>query len=188
MDQPDRAIQIKDNARAFQRMKSAQAPFVVLKQPPLHRHARSALDNLVPNQRTYPWQYGNSRTEATELYFKGPVPLLEATCYLTHRTFIREEVKNQPKDSTSIGLANAMASQWTQTLLSHQKTAASNEQRPTAIDMVAKAKSVPPWITGASLPKPAHNDTVREHEDESTWTSPTHGNYLQKHRSFQSCP
>lgn len=82
-----------------------------------------------PTQIIQPWQFGHGETKATVLYLGGGLPALRPTDIVEGREQrIRRmgpsEFRKQERSRTFAGIAAAMATQWGDYLISHQRLAA----------------------------------------------------------------
>ena len=110
-------------AKFFKRLLDADAPFVVLENPAMHRYATAAIGGLRPSQYIHPFEHGHGETKSIGLYADG-LPLLQATKLVTGRTHVRASLPQSPQRSaihgrTYLGVAAAMATQWTPVFAQH---------------------------------------------------------------------
>ena len=123
---PNRFLDMHRGAKFFKRLLDADAPFVALENPAMHRYATAAIGGLRPSQYIHPFEHGHGETKSMGIYADG-LPLLLATKLVTDRTHLRASLPQSPQRSairgrTYLGVAAAMAIQWTPVLAQHVAT------------------------------------------------------------------
>ena len=146
---PNRFHDMHQGAKFFRLLLDADAPFVALENPAMHRHATAAIGGLRPSQYIHPFEHGHGETKSIGIYADG-LPRLLATKLVEGRAHLRAALPQSPQRSairgrTYIGVAAAMAIQWTPTLAQHvatQRTGirSSNDTR-SAFDLCLAAAS-----------------------------------------------
>jgi hypothetical protein len=107
-------------AKFFKLLLDADAPFVILENPAMHRYGTAAIGGLRPSQYIHPFEHGHGETKSIGIYADG-LPLLTATKLVAGRTHVRASLPQSPQRSairgrTYLGVAAAMALQWTPVL------------------------------------------------------------------------
>ena len=120
---PNRFLDMHRGAKFFKRLLDADAPFVALENPAMHRYATAAIGGLWPSQYIHPFEHGHGETKSIGIYADG-LPLLTVTNLMTGRTHVRASLPQSPQRSairgrTYIGVAAAMATQWTKVIAKH---------------------------------------------------------------------
>ena len=123
---PNRFLDMHRGAKFFRRLLDADAPFVALENPAMHRYATAAIGGLRPSQYIHPFEHGHGETKSIGIYADG-LPLLLASKLVTGRTHVRASLPQSPQRSairgrTYLGVAAAMAIQWTPVLAQHVAT------------------------------------------------------------------
>ena len=123
---PNRFHDMHRGAKFFRLLLDADAPFVALENPAMHRHATAAIGGLRPSQYIHPFEHGHGETKSIGIYADG-LPRLLATKLVEGRAHLRAALPQSPQRSairgrTYIGVAAAMAIQWTPTLAQHVAT------------------------------------------------------------------
>ena len=144
---PDRVEQLKQAAQTFNRMAAADAPFVAIENPKMHRFATALVGGRKPTQYVHPWQHGTGHTKPTGLYLKN-LPQIEPTEIVAGREPAMARLPPSPTRSedrsrTYKGIAAAMALQWMPTLIEHIRSH-SRETLTTAPNGLASAAR-PTW-------------------------------------------
>ena len=123
---PNRFLDMHRSAKFFKRLLDADAPFVALENPAMHRHATAAIGGLRPSQYIHPFEHGHGETKSIGIWADG-LPLLLATKLVAGRAHLRASLPQSPQRSairgrTYLGVAAAMAIQWTPVLAQHVAT------------------------------------------------------------------
>ena len=114
---PNRFLDMHRGAKFFKLLLDADAPFVILENPAMHRYATAAIGGLRPSQYIHPFEHGHGETKSIGIYADG-LPLLQATRLVAGRVHVRASLPQSPQRSairgrTYLGVAAAMATQWT---------------------------------------------------------------------------
>lgn len=124
----DRWAKMGAGALFFRLMLQAPAPFKAVENPIMLGHPKRLFGIPDPTQIIQPWQFGHGETKATGLWLDGLPPLVP-----THIVSGREQriwkmgpgpERQKERSRTFAGIAQAMASQWGDFLLSQQRAAA----------------------------------------------------------------
>ena len=75
---PNRFFDMHRGAKFFRLLLDADAPFVALENPAMHRHATAAIGGLRPSQYIHPFEHGHGETKSIGIYADG-LPRLLAT-------------------------------------------------------------------------------------------------------------
>jgi hypothetical protein len=126
--EPGRMDRVREAADVFLRMIAVDAPYVALEQPIIHRHARALLGELTPSQYVQLWQHGTGHIKTTCLYLSSGLPPLTPTHEVPGRIRAMANLPASPRrgeqrSRTYLGIAGAMAAQWTPILLEYLATA-----------------------------------------------------------------
>ena len=136
-------------AKFFRRLLDADAPFVALENPAMHRYATAAIGGLRPSQYIHPFEHGHGETKSIGIYADG-LPLLLASKLVMGRTHVRASLPQSPQRSairgrTYLGVAAAMAIQWTPVLAQHVAT-----QSVAGTDAIDPAHATTPSLPSTS--------------------------------------
>lgn len=146
---PHRYEQVIEGAAVYRSMRSANAPYIVTENPKMHALAKK-LTGRVEVQYVHPWQHGTGDSKPTGLErtmsSEATVELrpLEPTCIVQGRVKAMANMPDTPdrgdkRSQTYVGIAAAMALQWTPTLLEHLKNTKPVNDRQTASEAVTLA-------------------------------------------------
>ena len=150
--EPGRMDNMLSAARLFTDMINADAPFVAVENPVMHRHARAAINGLRPTQFIHPWQHGHGDTKPTGWYLRGGLPHVRATCEVPGRARHHASMSPSPRrgelrSRTYRGMASAMALSWVPSLIDHVGLGLPRDE-PTALDLILQARGA--MAAGAS--------------------------------------
>ena len=187
---PSRLPEMLNAADFFLRLMDADAPFVALENPKMHRYARAAIRGLRPTQYVHPWQFGHGETKSIGLFLRG-LPPLHPERLVTGRAHVRASLPQSPQRSdlrsrTYLGLAAAMALQWVPVLAEWVRQQPPGTSSPssslTTFDLCARTAAASRHqafdVTTTTAPdstNPVHVPHVAERADgPSRWICP-HG-------------
>ena len=121
---------LDQGAELFSTFLNAQAPYICIENPVMHKHAKARITNYVEfSQSVQPWQYGHDETKRTCFWLKGLPDLVPNV------TVKPEQVSNRvhslgpsadrwkQRSKFFSGIANAMVKQWAPILEAHQEAA-----------------------------------------------------------------
>ena len=167
--EPGRMARMREAAAAFERLRCADAPFICLQHPKMHKYARQEIGDVRPTQYVHPWQHGTGHTKPTGLFLEG-LPELEPMCVVPGRLHAMSQLSSGPRRTavrtrTYLGVAGAMAVQWMPVLQAyvnaHQEattvTAADLSQQATRARQAEGLCAKP-----AKPPAPVLSDTIEE--------------------------
>ena len=132
---PDRWASMHSAVRLFRDLYNADAPFVVVEQPVIHRYARQQLEGLRPTQMIQPHEHGHGETKNTALYIKGNLPEVRPTCQVLGRECRLSHLQAGPERGAIrsrfyIGVGAAMAMSWVPTLIDYCRGRVGAKKRP----------------------------------------------------------
>ena len=105
---------MRKGAEFFNILLNSDIPRIAVENPIQHKHAREIIRK--PDQIIQPWQFGHGESKATCLWLRG-LPLLYPTDIVEgreQRIFLmpRTEKRGLERSRTYLGIADAMADQW----------------------------------------------------------------------------
>ena len=188
--EPGRPERMLEAAAEFRRQLAAKAPFVAAEQPKIHGYAKTAIGGLEPSQYVHPWQHGTGQTKPTALYLSDNLPPLTATRIVPGRARALANLSPSPergelRSRTFIGIAAAMAIQWTPVLLRHLSDQADldhttadqlvlravNRRKTCDVACVTQSPPASEVSTLTTVPEEPPPDAGRPHEWRRPWLS-----------------
>ena len=175
--EPGRMARMREAAAAFERLRCADAPFICLQHPKMHKYARQEIGDVRPTQYVHPWQHGTGHTKPTGLFLEG-LPELEPMCVVPGRLHAMSQLSSGPRRTairsrTYLGVAGAMAVQWMPVLQAYVN-AHQEATTVTAADLIQQATRARQaeglGAKPAKPPAPVLSDTI---EEECTGTTGT---------------
>lgn len=141
---PFRRRQMYQNAAVFRRFRDAQAPFVAIENSKMGPEARKIVGES-PTQYIHPWQHGHGQTKPTALYLDNLPPIAPTKIvYGREHSLSRhppDSLRTERKSKTYMGIAAAMATQWTPVLQRYIQSPYRKRSAHTAQELVAQAGS-----------------------------------------------
>lgn len=111
---PSRYDQMLKDAEFFNKLLNADIPCISLENPIHHKYARELI--RIYDQLLQPWWFGEGETKATCLWLKNLPPLMASVVHPGREGKVWKEPPSPERKAnrarTYIGLAEAMANQW----------------------------------------------------------------------------
>ena len=141
---PVRRRQMYQNAALFRRFRDAQAPFVAIENSKMGPEARRIVGES-PTQYVHPWQHGHGQTKPTALFLDN-LPPITPTRIVHGREhslarYPPDVFRTEKKSKTYMGIAAAMATQWTPVLQRYIQSPYRKRSSRTAQELVTRAES-----------------------------------------------
>ena len=121
---PERWAKLDDGAAFFKMLMDAPISKKAIENPIMHKYAKERIGGIKQSQVIQPWMFGHLEQKATCLWLQG-LPLLEPTNNVKEEMMLlpkreRERLHYLPpsptrwkeRSRTYLGIADAMASQW----------------------------------------------------------------------------
>lgn len=109
---------IAEAGKFFRACLDANAPFVAVENPVMHKYGRAAIGGAYPSFTVQPWQFGDPAKKRTCFWTRG-LPPLRATSEMTAADASADCHRMPPSNDrwrdrsrTYQGIANAIADQW----------------------------------------------------------------------------
>jgi hypothetical protein len=127
----DRWKKMEDAVIFFSRLYTSDVPYIALENPIMHGHAkrligaRLGVGNQQQSQIIQPWQFGHGETKATCLWLRN-LPKLVPTNVVAGREHRVHKMPPGPdrwkeRSKTFVGIAQAMAQQWSAHILAEKQ-------------------------------------------------------------------
>ena len=145
-----RVKEMNYSADLFRRVYHADAPFVAVENPTMHRHGRRRAACGAPTQYVQPFEHGTGHQKRTGFHTRGGLPLIQPTRLVDGRERPMANLPDVPNRSdmrsrTYVGVAGAMALQWMPTLMTHVIRSSQEQSDPgsreSAHDLIQKARA-----------------------------------------------
>ena len=135
---PARCTPMERSADFFRRIYNADAPFVAIENPVMHRRGRDRVASGPPTQYIQPYQHGTPHQKRTGLHLRNLPPLVP-TCEVAGRERPMANLPETPDRSdhrsrTYVGIAGAMAVQWLPCVLDYARELAAPERTGSRLD------------------------------------------------------